>query len=386
MTVRPVRPSDYAEVNRLHRLVGWGERSRAGWAWLEANPARVEIDAPAGWVIEDRHGRVGAFGGNLVQRYRLGAQIHHGATGFSIIVPRDMRGSAQALLRAFVGQPGLFTRCTFNANARSAPLYGRHGLRPWPPDTHAVKLSWIADPIACAKSRALRAAAARWPEAATRLARRFGDVLMNSRTGALAALDLPNRIEPLTDLGDGSAYAGFWHELVAEGRLLADRAPAALRWRLADPDMTTRPILLARHCGQAITGYAYAVLSKASVIDPPTLEIIDLIALEGDAGALPALVRSLTGNAWRLGAAKVRLPLLTGRLLRQLGPLGRRARREGGWGHAYAAFADGGPDPALWSLTPFDGDYGVCCRPVPVRSASLEPARVSLPVQDAAKA
>ena len=38
MAVRPIMRSDHEALNRLHRDVGWPERSPAGWRWLEANP------------------------------------------------------------------------------------------------------------------------------------------------------------------------------------------------------------------------------------------------------------------------------------------------------------------------------------------------------------
>ena len=53
MSVRPIVGSDHEALNRLHRDVGWPERSPAGWRWLEANPARQDIAAPAGWVVAD---------------------------------------------------------------------------------------------------------------------------------------------------------------------------------------------------------------------------------------------------------------------------------------------------------------------------------------------
>jgi hypothetical protein len=66
-----------------------------------------------------------------------------------------------------------------------------------------------------------------------------------------------------------------------------------------------------------------------------------------------------------MGAAKLRIQTVSPRLLERLGDLGRQARREGGWGHCHVRFAPGGPDPALWSPTPYDGDYAMCLRPLP---------------------
>lgn len=148
MTLRPMRPADLEAVNRLHRSVWWPARSRAGWAWLWSNPATRALHSPNGWVIDNGGGAV-ACAGNFIQRFWLDDRALYGATGYSIIVPPDQRGRSRDLIHAFVNQPGCFARYTLNANARSSPLYKRHGMTPWPPLTHDVKLSWLVDPLAC---------------------------------------------------------------------------------------------------------------------------------------------------------------------------------------------------------------------------------------------
>ncbi|WP_313014892.1 N-acetyltransferase [Brevundimonas sp.] len=361
MAVRPIVRSDHDALNRLHREVGWPERSPAGWRWLESNPAREDLGAPAGWVVADDDDRPAAMLGNFVQRFQHGSRSLYGATGFSIIVPPSRKGASRPLIRAFLKQPGLFARYTFNANARSAPLYGLFGLKPWPEQTHALKLSWTTDRLACAEGRVLRTLLGRISaETATRL----GERLMNPRVFGRRDLDLPAGVTILRDLSDASAYGDFWSRLVREDRLLADRSPATLRWRLSDPDLTLAPIMLTCVRGGAVVGMAMAQITKTSLIEPPCLDIVDLIALETDQDALPLLTRALIANARSLGAAKVRLPMTTPRLLAALGDLTRAARREGGWGHCHAIV----DDPALaaaWAPTPFDGDYAICARNPP---------------------
>ncbi|MDP2117120.1 MAG: N-acetyltransferase, partial [Brevundimonas sp.] len=63
---------------------------------------------------------------------------------------------------------------------------------------------------------------------------------------------------------------------------------------------------------------------------------------------------------------KVRLQTTTRQGVARLGFHARSARHEGGWGHCHARFAPDAPDPALWSPTPWDGDYAVCLRPLPL--------------------
>ena len=120
----------------------------------------------------------------------------------------------------------------------------------------------------------------------------------------------------------------------------------------------------------AITGVAMAALTKGAAIDPPFLEILDLVAPKGEDEAIPALVETLIANARALGAAKVRLQVASPRLMEHLGSLAGQARREGGWGHCHVKFAADAPDPALWSPTPYDGDYAVCLREPPVMVAA----------------
>lgn len=379
MKTRPFQPSDRDAVNALHRSVWWPERSDAGWAWLDANPARLEIKAEAGWVVDaapgpgesqrqdQSQGRAGAFVGNFIQRFWYGDQSHYGATGFSTIVPPTMRGASRSLFRTLLKQPGVFAGYTFNANNRSAPLYARHGMAAWPPRTHDLKLSWIIDPAVCLHSRLLREVVKRAPHLTDPYRERF----MNLRLRDNRATGLPAGVTPLSDLHDESRFGDFWTALRHEGRLVADRSPEMLRWRLADPDRTIAPVLLAHERDGAITGYAMAVLAKATPIEPAVLEIIDLIALRDEPHAIPALMQALLAEAQGHGAAKARLQVLDEEMLRRLGPYAASARREGGWGHCHVAFAPDGPPHGAWSPTPFDGDHGICQRPVPIETGAL---------------
>lgn len=375
MTVRRFHPADVHGVNQLHRGVWWPERSIEGWRWLDDNPARLALDAPAGWVIERADGGPAAFLGNFIQRFWREGRPLYGATGFSVIVPPDQRGRSRELLGAFVKQPGCFARYTLNANARSSPLYKRFGMVPWPTRTHALKLSWIINPAACLYSRGLRSLVAREP----RTARWLGEQLMPRRRSVVDTAGLPGGVSELTDLSDASPYARFWTALRSQGRLTADRSPAMLRWRLSDPDLTVRPLHLVRRLNGEITGHALALLGKGNPIEPPMLEIIDLEALDHDRAAIPALVAALLKLAPALGAAKVRLQVVSDSTLHDLGDLARRARREGGWGHCHAAFTSdllGADVPSTndWRPTPFDGDYSFCTRPLPARSVKEAPA------------
>jgi hypothetical protein len=363
MAVRPMQPSDYEGVNRLYRSVGWPERSIAGWRWLEENPARIETGAPVGWVIADEADAPVAVVGNLVQRFQAGPRSLHGATGFSIVVPPSRAGASRSLIRAVLKQPGLFAAYTFNANPKAAPLYKHFGLRPYPDETHALKLSWRVDWVASLRGRLLRGLYAR---ARAEDAHRIGERLLNRRLDAPRPLRLPVTVQVLSDLSDRSPYAAYWRALSAATPLLADRSPETMRWRLSDPDQTRAPILLACVREGAIRGVAMAMIAKTSIVEPPSLDVIDVTTLPGEDEAARLLVRTLIDNARGLGAAKVRLPMTSPGLLAQLGPLASRARKEGGWGHCHARILDE-TLAAQWSPTPFDGDFSICLRPAPLR-------------------
>lgn len=362
MALREIAETDYPGVQTLHRSVGWPPRSLAGWRWLHANPARLETDAPAGWVADGPDGELAAHVGNFIQRFHLGDRVLHGATGFSIIVLPSARGTGREMLRTFTAQQGLFALWTFNANTLSHPLYARHGMDPWPEATHALKLSWPVAPLPLLLGRALKTLYDLAPGPVSNL----GEQLMNDRLGLTPRLSLPPGVTSLTDFGDQSPYAAFWQALKAEGRLLSDRSPAVLRWRLQDPDLTQPPLILGLKRDGVLAGYALAMMAKGNILEPPVLEIVDLEALADQPDAVPTLMTALKGAARQMGAAKLRLQTVAPQMLTRLGRFAETARREGGWGHCHATFAPDAPSPDLWAPTPWDGDYAFCLRPVPI--------------------
>lgn len=375
MALREIAETDYPGVQALHRSVGWPPRSLAGWRWLHANPARLETDAPAGWVADGPDGDLAAHVGNFIQRFHLGDRVLHGATGFSIIVLPSARGTGREMLRTFTAQQGLFALWTFNANTLSHPLYARHGMDPWPEATHALKLSWPVAPLPLLLGRALKTLYDLAPGPVSNL----GEQLMNDRLGLTPRLSLPPGVTLLTDFGDQSPYAAFWQALKGENRLLSDRSPAVLRWRLQDPDLTQPPLILGLKRDGVLAGYALAMMAKGNILEPPVLEIVDLEALAGQPDAVPTLMTALKGAARQMGAAKLRLQTVAPQMLTRLGRFAETARREGGWGHCHAAFAPDAPSPDLWAPTPWDGDYAFCLRPVPIPDL----ARARRPVRSA---
>lgn len=361
--IRPFTLADGEGVSRLHRDVWWAPRSMAGWRWLLSNPAHPP-DAPYGWVIDGAAGPQ-AFVGNLIQRLWCGQEAACFATGYSIVVSSEARGAGRSLINAIVVQPGMAAVHTLNANAKASLLYRRMRFEPWPAGSSDVKLTWVVDPLAAVHGRLTREIAAR---------RKYRGVigterLLNARLGQRLQR-FEAGVEPLTDLSDAGPFATFWDRLRGEGRPIADRSPETLRWRLANPDVGAPPVALVHLRDSAITGWLWGQISKGSEIEVPILDIIDVAALEGERDAIPALMTTVLKGARSIGAAKVRLQVASLPLLRALGPLASRARREGGWGHGFARFAPETADHLRerWRPTPFEGDFSVCLRPAPVRA------------------
>lgn len=266
-SVRPVLDQDAPALNVLHASVGWPQRSEAGWRWLLNHPARTAANAVAGWLLVDGDGRPHGCTGNFVQTFWRGTDVLFGTSGYSIVVQPPARGHSRMLLRAFAEQPGMFARYTLNANTKSSPLFPRYGLRPWPTVTHAVKLAWRLDILTCAAGRLWREIDRRAP----RLVDPRQEHFLNPRLADQAEpLDLPPGVAVLSDLNDQSRFGDFWTALRSEGRIVADRSPATLRWRLSDPDRTTSPILLAFNRGRTITGYAMAMMAKPASSSRPS--------------------------------------------------------------------------------------------------------------------
>ena len=366
-SIRPIRMEDAADVSALLDWAWFAPRSQAGWRWLCRTPRSREARAvPVGYVAEDADGRVGGVFGLFVQDYVSSRGEVIGGTGHSLIVHPRLRGASSGLINAALDQSSMFGVSVLHGNERAAPLYARHGFEPWPVERGDLTLVRVTDPLAILAERAARAGVERRGDGAPRPAERFlrdrvfqtGLVRLGAKTRQLQAEDIDDRFD------------AFWDCLAGEGRLTARRDAAAWRWRLADPDRTRDPILLAWMDGEAIGGLLLAQISKVNEVQCPSLEVIDLVALEPCAErAVPELMGSLLRNASRLGVARVRMGVVTEETERLLtGVPGMMRRRTHVHGHV--RFLRSGADLAAdWRLTPYDGEHGISHRhpPLPAR-------------------
>jgi GNAT superfamily N-acetyltransferase len=366
-SLRPFTLDDAPAVNRLCDWAWWPQRSLDGWRWLAEGPpgARDSDDpGPAGWVCE-RQGEVVAFIGNFVQRFHHGDQVFRGASGHTFLARPDARGAGRMLLRALAEQQGRFAVYLFNANAVSASHYRHYGLDPWPEPIDRVKYSWWVDLPGVISERVLwKVSGLRGFEGVRGKGERF--ISDRLRRGEVTRLRPGVRLLNPADID--ARFDELWAGLRQDGRLLAARDAASLRWRFEDPDLTRRPLLLGYEVDGVLAGYLLAYFAKQTEIERPSIDIVDIVALAShEAAAAPALVQTLVDNARAHGAVRVRLQTVSPRLDEILAVM-PGARRVLTHGHCHARFAPD-MDPAAiaaWQATPFDGDYSFCLRPPPL--------------------
>jgi hypothetical protein len=365
--IRPFCLTDAPAVNALCDWAWWPQRSEASWRWLvEGPPGARELsdDGPAGWVCE-HDGKVSGFVGNFVQRFHFGSSVFRGATGHTFLALPSVKGAGTALLSRMTAQPGRFAVFMFNANDVYASRYSRFGFGAWPSETHQVKYSWRVDLPAIVSERLLwRFSALRNFEGVRARGERFIDERLKS--GTVARLHPGVRV--LEEGEVDQRFDDLWARLQQDGRLLAARDSASLKWRLADPDLTRRPVILAYESEGRLAGYLLAFFAKQTEIERPSLDIVDLIATrEHEEAAIPALVQTLVDNTRLLGAVRVRLQTVSPRLDELLIGL-PGARRTLTHGHCHTRFHEGISEEAIqaWHVTPYDGDYSFCLRPPPL--------------------
>ena len=361
--IRPIRMEDAAEISTLLDWAWFAQRSEAGWRWLCRAPrSQTARRVPAGYVVEDRDGRVGGVFGLFAQDYVSGMGPAVGATAHTLIVHPRLKGASRGLIDAVLDQPDLFGVSVLNGNARAAPIYARHGFEPCPVDRADLTLTWVTDPLAILAEHSAKASLARAGDPAPRPQERF----LRPRLFETELVRLGDRVASITPSDMVGPLDSFWRVLADEGRLTARRDAATLTWRFADPDRTRDPILLAWMDADEIGGLLLAQVSKVNEIECPSLDIIDLVARADCAAvAFADLTNALLRNAARLGVARVRLAVATQEteelLTRTPGLFRRRAHVHG---HLY--LRPGAQSLVeTWRLTPFDADYGYCLRHPP---------------------
>jgi hypothetical protein len=364
--VRPMVPEDFPAIDRLMERVWFARRSAEGFDWLcHRNPGQA--GCVTGWVAEDRDGFVRAFLGNFVQRGWQRGQENLIASGYNFVSDADQGGRAVNVLRACLKQESIALVHTLTANPFSGRLHTAMRLTPYP-ETGTLKLDWMTRPlVAVAGALSWRAHGLlkqkyirRFPD----IPRRAPDVnaWLAEAGGDVVRIEHPERDVRL---------AAFDAELRKGERLFAERSPAALQWRLNDPDDPVPPVLAAYPSTGAIRGLAMFQFNKPSEGEPPYLDVIDLVSLDPeDSTAIQALIKTGMMLAARSGAARLRLAMVPPGLLKLLGPFADRGRKTvSQYSHAFYKPKATTFDCTLetWQPLPFDGDNGPCLRAWRVR-------------------
>lgn len=367
-TQRPATLDDLPQINRLLDRVWFSPRSPAGFKWLFAdNPGQSGL--PGGWVVENPDGQICAYLGNFVQRAWQNGTLRLIASGHTFVAAPGQGGRAMRLLRLFLRQPEPAILAGLNANPISARIYAAMKLDAYP-ETGAMMLSWMANPVIATRGaiswRAHALTGYYFARRVPGIPQRKPDVdALLARGGE----DITRIVAPLED----TRLAAFDTALRNGPRLFTERSPAALAWRLSDPDAELGPVLLAYPSTGPIRGLALFRFNKPSEAGPPFLDVIDLVTLdEQDHDAAQRLLKAGLGLARRAKMARLRLLMITPPLLRLLGPLVDKARKTtGAMPFAYYKAQMELPDPVYlsWQPLPYDGDHGPSLRPLPVRPA-----------------
>jgi len=361
--VRELKLSDGPAIGALCDWAWWPVRSEAGLAWLMSRPGGGTIPGPAGWVVE-RDGEIVASVGNHIQAFSQGDQTFQGATGHSLLVRPDARGLSRNLIKKFVSQTEMFALYTLNANALSAPLYGLFGMKPWEGDAGHRKYVWRVDPVGLMTERLL------WKlgeMAGFERLKAGGERFADDSHWNASPQRLASGVAEVPTSQLDERFDRLWARLKSEDRLLAVRDRAALAWRLADPDLTRKPVLLGFEADGELAGYLLAFFSKQTQVDQPALEIIDVIAVRDlQARAVPALITSLVRSARDMGVARVRMSVVNP-ALEPLVAATPGAHRLDAHPHIHIRYDQSFAEtaPQSWYVTPYDGDYSFCLRPPP---------------------
>lgn len=346
--VRPVETRDLDGINTLLATAGRLKRTRRGFDWLlRDNPG--QNGAPAGWVVEDREGRIAAFIGNFVQRAWLSGRSCLTASSHSFIAAQGQPARALRLVRPFVNQDDAALLNGLMFDPVSARIFETLGY-PSLPETGNLRIAWpigsstISDPL---RSAARQVLAALLPEMRPPVPA-VGDAI------AASGEDLEQIVAPYAS----QRLADFDAELRSGPRLFAERSPEALQWRLSDPDAIIPPILLAYPTSGAVRGIALFRFRRPGRRSPLCLDVVDLVTLDPrDRAAATALLRGGLKIAEEGGALQMRLDLVTAPLLTLIGPLldgaGKTASDSS---HAFYRFNIDLPEPVTkhWQPLPFD--------------------------------
>ncbi len=230
-------PEDADIVQDLLEKDHWPRRSRHGWQWaLADNPARVQLQAPTGWVLTADDAVVGCLA-NVPHLYHWQGQALAAATCTYFYVEPPWRGQASALMRAFFLQKNVQLFFSASANTFGAPFYRLFKANPTQDPGVNLNLIWLGCPVSFARQALNRFRLGRVPLLAQGLGSLVRGFARLSGRGMVPVSGVQARVSTVR-LGEiDHRLDTFWSQLRKGPGMHLDRSAATVRWRMSDPDI-----------------------------------------------------------------------------------------------------------------------------------------------------
>ena len=257
VVVRPMCPEDVGIVQALLEQDNWPRRSSYGWQWaIDDNPARVQMQAPTGWVLTSDDAVVGCLL-NVPHLYFWNGEELPAATCSYFYVDTPWRGQAAALMRAFFLQKNAKLFFSASANTFGAPFYRLYKSTPGQDPGANLNLIWLACADTVARMALQRLKLGNVPLLTSLLAAPLSVAVSAyarlSRKGFAPRTKVQARVSTVARSDIDGRFDLFWNRLRQEPGLHLERSAQTVYWRMSDPDI---------------------------------LEDLGLIVLEGDDGAI----------------------------------------------------------------------------------------------------
>lgn len=362
--VREARFSDFAAVANLKHRWDMAADSLENWERIwHHNPAlqHMRTTPPIGWVLE-AEGAVVGYLGNISLLYHYGDRILTAVVGTNLVVEPAYRAIAFTLNAAFYRQKSIDLFLTTTGIEVVGRISKAFKCIPLPQEDYDSMLFWVLqpDPFAKAlmKKLGLNASASRVAGVLASGAIR-ADELLRQRRPSGSANGFEIRDIALTEMGE--EFGVLWAQKLKESpRLLADRAPATLRWHFDVPNDLGSQSILCCYKNGTLMGYAVVRHEPVGPTGMRRSIIADMLAKEDDLEVLRSL--------WAFGYERAKQ---AGSHIFEVLGFPPRVREIGSPWHPYLRKYPACPfyfkatdaalhrilsDGSAWYASPFDGD------------------------------
>lgn len=356
--------SDFGAVRELKRRWGLIPDSFENWKRLwQDNPALKSCPhtLPIGWVLE-ADGRVVGYLGNIASLYYYGDRKLTAVTGHGFVVESAYRAVSLSLMAAFFRQKSVDLYLTTTAIPVVGKIAQVFKSSPLPQPHYEHVLFWVlqARPFAQHVMGRLQLRPTLSAVGGMLASLAIGaDKSLRRRWPRHHSTSLEVKEIGVAEIGDD--FQALWAAKIKETlQLLADRAPATLRWHFETPgdEGTTR--VLCCYAGEELLGYAVVSSDPAETHGYRRSLISDIMAKKDDSEILSALCVAAYRHAKHVGSHTLEVlgfPQSVRSVCSQWSPY---VRKYPSCPFYYKA-ADAGlhktlADAAFWYASPFDGD------------------------------